>query len=420
MSVILLFPSTRAVIKSEEILRDHGIGCQVIPVPKEISAECGMAVTVSEDLVARATTLLEEKGQSCSVHRPKPKAEPRFDLLTTVEQGGCSAKLPAEVLFDALQRVPVQQDANLLVGLGTGDDAGVYRLSDEMALIETTDFFPPVCSDPFEFGQIAAANALSDVFAMGGRVLTAMNLVMFPATGIPYEVLHEIIRGGQEKIQEAGGVLVGGHSIADYPPKYGLAVSGMVHPDRIIHNGNALPDQVLILTKPLGTGTLVAGQRLGQASEPDYRGALDSMKQLNRNAAEIMQQFEVRAATDITGFGLLGHALNIARASGVTLEIDSAAVPALSGALDLLEAGCIPGACFRNLEHVTHFSEFAPQLSYARMMLTLDPQTSGGILMSVPAHQGEPILQALRQRGCPDAALIGRTRKLATSYLDVR
>jgi selenide,water dikinase len=409
MNILLLFISTRAVIKAEECLRANAVDCQVVPVPKDISSECGMAISITDELQERAASLLAQSGLEVRMHRPAGAKRPLFDLLTTVEQGGCSAKLPPEVLFDALGRLPVSTDPNLLVGIGTGDDAGVYRLTDEIALIETTDFFPPVCSDPFDFGQIAAANALSDVYAMGGKVLTAMNLVMFPATGIPFEVLHEIIRGGQEKVQEAGGTLVGGHSIADHPPKYGLAVTGVVHPERMINNANGEPGQVLILTKPIGTGTLVAGQRLGQASDSDYQGALDSMKQLNRDAAEIMQEFQIRTATDITGFGLLGHALNIAKASGIGMEIDSASIPALPGAMELIAAGCIPGACFRNLGHVEASADFAPDLPYPRKMLTLDPQTSGGILFCAPFDQAEAILAALAGRGCPHAAIIGRT-----------
>jgi len=417
MNSILIFTSTRAVIKAEECLRSHGVDCQVIPVPKDISSECGMALSLAAGIRARAESLLGEIGLAVRIHEPAGNQAPLFDLLTTVEQGGCSAKLPPGVLFEALDRLSAHSDPNLLVGISTGDDAGVYRLTDEIALIETTDFFPPVCSDPFDFGQIAAANALSDVYAMGGKVLTAMNLVMFPASGIPFEVLHEIVRGGHEKVLEAGGILVGGHTIADYPPKYGLAVTGIVHPDRLINNSNAEPGQILILTKPIGTGALVAGQRLGQASDSDYRRALDSMKQLNREAAEIMQQFQVRAATDITGFGLLGHALNIAKASGVAMEIDTTKVPALPGALELLEAGCIPGASFRNLDHVEAFADFAPDLSYSRKMLMLDPQTSGGILLCAPSDQAEAILAELRARCCSSSAIIGRTTALVRKHL---
>ena len=420
MTIYLIFTSTRSVIKGEECLRSHGVECRVIPVPKEISPECGMALSVAADIAERVEALLGERGLEVKVHKPAGKRTPSFDLLTTVEQGGCSAKLPPDVLFSALDRLSVPSDPNLLVGIGTGDDAGVYRLTDEIALIETTDFFPPVCSDPYDFGQIAAANALSDVYAMGGRVLTAMNLVMFPASGIPFEALHEIVRGGQEKVVEAGGLLVGGHTIADYPPKYGLAVTGVVHPERLINNANAEPGQVLILTKPLGTGALVAGQRLGQVSETDYLQALVSMKQLNRVAAEIMQEFSVRAATDITGFGLLGHALNIAKASAVTVEIDAAAIPALPGAIELLDAGCIPGASFRNLAHVEEYCEFAPDLAYARKMLTLDPQTSGGILLCAPPDRAEAILAELQTRCCPVSNIIGRTSPLGRKHLVVR
>jgi len=417
MNIYLIFTSTRAVIKAEECLRSHDLDCQVIPVPKDISSECGMALSIATEIREHAESLLAELGLEVRAHEPAGQRAPLFDLLTTVEQGGCSAKLPPDVLFDALGRLSVPSDPNLLVGIGTGDDAGVYRLTDEIALIETTDFFPPVCSDPYDFGQIAAANALSDVYAMGGKVLTAMNLVMFPASGIPFEVLHEIVRGGHDKVLEAGGVLVGGHTIADYPPKYGLAVTGVVHPKCLINNSNAEPGQILILTKPLGTGALVAGQRLGQASAVDYQRALDSMKQLNREAAEIMQQFQVRAATDITGFGLLGHCLNIAKASAVSMEIDTKKIPALPGALELLDTGCIPGASFRNLSHVETSAEFSPDISYSRKMLALDPQTSGGILMCAPPDQAEAILAELCARCCAASAIIGKTTALTRKHL---
>ncbi|MEZ4599395.1 MAG: selenide, water dikinase SelD [Syntrophotaleaceae bacterium] len=417
--ILLLFTSTRTVIKAEECLRNNGIDCKVVPVPKDISSECGMAISLPEAVGRRAETLLAQNGLEARVHAPAG-SRPLFDLLSTVEQGGCSAKLPPHILFDAIGRLSANTDPNLLVGIGTGDDAGVYRLTDEIAIIETTDFFPPICSDPFDFGQIAAANALSDVYAMGGKVLTAMNLVMFPAEGIPFEVLHEIIRGGQEKINEAGGTLVGGHSIADTPPKYGLAVTGIVHPQRLIDNAKAEPGQTLILTKAIGTGILVAGRRLDQATDADYGRALDSMKQLNRIAAEIMQEFEIRAATDVTGFGLLGHALNIAKASGICIEIDTEKIPTLPGALELLETGCIPGACFRNLTHIEAFTEFAPGLPYSRKMLALDPQTSGGILLCAPTDKADDILAALLARGCPASAIIGRTTVLGTKHLVVK
>ncbi|MCU0857212.1 MAG: selenide, water dikinase SelD [Pontiellaceae bacterium] len=330
-----------------------------------------------------------------------------FDLLSTVEYGGCSAKLPPDALAGALSGLLPPGNKNLLVGISTHDDAGVYKLTDDLALIQTTDFFPPVCSDPYTFGKIAAANALSDVYAMGGTVITAMNLVMFPSQKIPLEVLREILRGGQEKVQEAGGVIAGGHTIDDYPPKYGLAVSGIVHPDRIIRNDRAVPGDVLILTKPLGTGTLVAGQRCGEAREEDYRTALVCMETLNRTASEIMQKFDVRCATDITGFGLLGHALNMARGSGASIRFDSTSLPLLSGAYELIDLGCIPGAAFRNLRHVEAHCRFGGALDYNLKMLMTDAQTSGGMLICAPSHRAEEMLAALHQSGCDQSTVIG-------------
>ncbi|NLF97579.1 MAG: selenide, water dikinase SelD [Candidatus Riflebacteria bacterium] len=405
---LLLFTTTRAVIKGEEYCRAAGFDVNVVTVPKDISPECGMALTVPAGKGEDAVKMLADKNITAQI-LAAPKAESSFDLLTTVEQGGCSAKLPANLLIEAIRKLPRVTNPNLLVGLDTVDDAGVYKLTDEIALIETTDFFPPICSDPYEFGQIAATNALSDVFAMGGRVLTAMNLVMFPADGVPLEALGEILAGGQNKVTEAGGAIVGGHTIADYPPKYGLAVTGVVHPDRIIANHQAKPGETLILSKPLGTGVLVAGQRIGEAAAADYRAAIDSMRQLNRRGAEIMQKYNVRAATDITGFGLLGHALNIANASKLQLRIEAGKVPLLPGVRKLVELGCIPGGAFRNLDYVGTAAEFTSDVPYELKMLLNDPQTSGGLLMCVSPESADVIIAELRDAGYTSAAVIGET-----------
>ncbi len=294
-----------------------------------------------------------------------------------------------------------------------------YRLDDQTALIQTVDFFPPVCSDPREFGRIAAANALSDVYAMGGRVLTAMNIVGFPATRIPLEVLGEILAGGQEKVLEAGGLMVGGHTIDDWPPKYGLAVTGLVHPQRVITNAGLRPGLALILTKPLGTGTLVAGQRTGLAGTDDYRAALEAMQQLNRAGAEVMQACDVKAGTDITGFGLLGHAMQTADASQVTLRIQATRVPLLAGAHALAEAGCLPGAMFRNLDYVENKVRFGPGLDYSLKMLLLDPQTSGGLFFGVAPEQASAALRRLRDAGYARAAIVGETVARAGHSIEV-
>jgi selenide,water dikinase len=342
-----------------------------------------------------------------------------FDLLTTVETGGCSSKLSAVKLAEALKALPRISNENLLVDIDTHDDAGVYKLSDTLALIQTVDFFPPLCSDPYEFGQIAAANALSDVYAMGGVPLTAMNIVLFPSTRIPFEVLTDILRGGFDKVTESGALIVGGHTIDDYPPKYGLSVSGTVHPDRVITNARARPGDTLILTKPIGTGIIIAGKRTGNARNDDYQAALASMKQLNKQGALLMQEFDVCSATDITGFGLLGHALKLAQASNVSLRIDSRKVPLLSGAYDLADLGCLPGACFRNREFAEAACAFGSDVDYNLKMLLFDAQTSGGLFMAVKADKADDLLKRLRSEGYPASAIIGEVVERQTSSIVV-
>ena len=309
-----------------------------------------------------------------------------FDLLTLVESGGCSIKLSAAQLSEALQGLPKVADERLLVDIETHDDAGVYQLTDELALIQTTDFFSPVCSDPYEFGEIAAANSLSDVYAMGGEAITALNLVMFPPA-LDLKILREILAGGQSKVSEAGCLIVGGHTISDSPPKYGLAVTGIVHPKKIITNSNAQPGEKLILTKPLGVGVLTAAKKLGEVKDQYYQKALANMKLLNKNAAGIMQEFGVRCATDITGFGLLGHALKLAQASKVSLKIKGEQLPRLDQVYELIEAGCVPCAVRKNQDFVKEHAVFAKGFDPILMNLALDAQTSGGILMAVAAEK---------------------------------
>lgn len=325
-----------------------------------------------------------------------------FDLLSTVEYGGCSAKIGAGRLTELLAEIPILRDNNVLVDISTHDDAGVYKINDEMALIVTTDFFPPVCSDPYEFGQIAAANSLSDVYAMGGKPLLVLNLNMFPSATIPMEVLRDILCGGQDKINESGALTMGGHTIEDATPKYGLAVVGVVHPDKVITNGGAKVGQKLILTKPLGSGVLSAAHRMGIDNPAAYRESLEQMKILNKKGAELMQKYDVRGATDITGFGLLGHMLGMAKASGVSLKVDTSRLPVLPQVYDLLEQGCIPGAAFRNLDFVKSEVDFRPSVTHGAKMVCCDAQTSGGLLMAVDSDKAEHLLKEL-----PHSAIIG-------------
>jgi len=330
----------------------------------------------------------------------------KYDLLNLVEQGGCSAKLSATELRKALDDLPKVKNENLLVDIETHDDAGVYKINDDYAIIQTTDFFPPVCSDAYDFGQIAAANALSDVYAMGGQVLTALNLVMFPAK-LPMKLLKEILLGGHDKVVESGGVIVGGHTIADDIPKYGLAVSGWIHPDNIITNSGAKPGDILLLTKPLGTGVAIAAKKIELGGIENYNDAVKTMKQLNMHASEIMVNHKVKCATDITGFGLLGHALKLAQASEVSIKIASRQVPALGKTFELIDMGCIPGAAFRNLEFVEDECLFEKLVEYNAKMLLVDAQTPGGLLICSPPGAVESMKEELINKGYEQTTIIG-------------
>lgn len=334
-----------------------------------------------------------------------------FDLLTTVETGGCSAKIPPRQLEELLKDLPLPADPRIMVDISTHDDAGVYRINDETALVFTTDFFPPVVSDGYEFGLIAATNSISDIYAMGGTPLIALNIMMFPSSRIPMAVYRDILRGGSDKAREAGVSIIGGHTIDDYPPKYGLAVIGTVHPEKIITNAGVREGDVLILTKPLGTGVILAGHRLQMVSAMQLEGAVTAMKQLNATGAALMQKYGVRGATDITGFGLAGHALKMARASGVTISIDLGSLPLLDGTYSLAGQGCIPGAAFRNLDYTEKDTHTAEQADYSLRMIAHDAQTAGGLLMAVVPDKSGALLKELRESGHPEATVIGRAGK---------
>jgi len=341
----------------------------------------------------------------------------KIDLLGMVEAGGCSAKIPPKQLEEILRMIPVPEDPDILVGTETHDDAGVYRISNDLAMVVTTDFFPPVCSDPYEFGQIAAANAISDVYAMGGTPVIALNIVMFPAARLPIEVYSDILRGGSDKAAEAGVKIIGGHTIDDFPPKYGLAVVGYVHPEKIITNAGARPGDTLILTKPLGMGIILAGQRLGLTDHDEVSEVKKYMMLLNKNGAEIMKKHGILCATDITGFGLAGHVLKMAKASGVSLHLNMALVPLIGNAYRLADQGCLPGVSFRNLEFADPDTQFANGLDYNLKMIAFDAQTSGGLLMCVPENKTESVLSDLHKAGLPDSAVIGNVSEKVDKYL---
>lgn len=334
-----------------------------------------------------------------------------------VENGGCSAKISPKQLEEVLKLLPLPQDPDILVGIETHDDAGVYRINNELALIVTTDFFPPVCSDPYEFGQIAATNAISDVYAMGGIPVIALNIMMFPAARLPIEAYADILKGGSDKANEAGVKIIGGHTIDDYTPKYGLAVVGYVHPEKIVTNAAARPGDSLILSKPVGTGIIVAGQRLGIATEKDVNQAKIQMKLLNKSGAEVMRKFGINCATDITGFGLGGHALKMAKASNVSVTLNMKQVPLIGNTYNIIDEGCIPGAAFRNLDFADPDTHFADDLDYNLKMIAFDAQTSGGLLMCVPAGSTESVLSDLHNTGLSSSAIIGSISEKAEKFL---
>ncbi len=298
-------------------------------------------------------------------------------------------------------------DENVIVGLDRADDAGVYKISDDLALIQTVDFFTPIVDDPYWFGQIAAANALSDVYAMGGTPKTALNLVAFPVKDMELEVLRQIIQGGLDKLAEAGVVLIGGHSIEDKELKYGLSVTGVIHPAKVLTKKRLQPGDRLILTKPLGTGIVNTAIKAGMASAALTDKVTRLMAALNRTAADVMSNFDVGACTDVTGFGLLGHLAEMVSGSGVSARIISEQVPLISEALEFADMGLIPAGAYKNREFRESMIEFAETVPRSRQDVLVDPQTSGGLLISVKARQAEALLSALRDADIGDAAGIG-------------
>ena len=309
-------------------------------------------------------------------------------------------------MVQVLHRLPRSVHPDLLVGTEHLDDGGVFRLDERTALVQTLDFFPPLVDDPYSFGQIAAANSLSDIYAMGGRPLTAMNIVGFPDKDLSTEILVDILRGGAERVAEAGAVILGGHSVRDAEVKYGLSVTGRIDPQRIVTNSGAKPGDVLVLTKPIGSGVLTSAAMAGHIAEADLAEAVAVMVHLNRSGCEAMIEVGVHAATDITGFGLLGHGFEIAEASGVALNIEAAAVPLLRQTLELAGRGIVTRMYKGTLAHLgdqLSIGDVDPVL----VKVLADAQTSGGLLLCVPQERAEALLAAVMRRNAPCATVIG-------------
>lgn len=306
-----------------------------------------------------------------------------------------------------MRGLEIPHDPNLIVGFDSFDDAGVYRLTDDLAIIQTVDFFTPVVDNPYDFGRIAAANALGDVYAMGGKPVTAMNLVCFPSRSMDLAILRDILRGGMDKLHEAEVTLVGGHSVDDPELKYGLSVTGVIHPCKIVLNSGAVPGDSLILTKPLGTGIINTAIKAGMADEKAIGMVTEQMAALNRRASQLMQEVGVHACTDVTGFGLLGHACEMVQNNSIGIEISYSAVPIFAGSIEFARMGVVPGGAFRNKAFRAAMVEFAAGVPQWAPDILFDPQTSGGLLISTSPEKAKVLLEKLHYTDHREAAIIG-------------
>ncbi|MGQ9896644.1 MAG: selenide, water dikinase SelD [Acidobacteriota bacterium] len=329
-------------------------------------------------------------------------------LTKLAKRAGCAAKQPPGYLFSLLGQLPLLHDPRVLVGSATADDAAVYSLTDDLALVLTTDFFTPIVDDPTDFGAIAATNAISDVYAMGGTPQVALNLVGFPDDRLPPEILGDILRGAAEVAEAIGMSIVGGHTIKSEEPIYGLAVVGTVAPDRMFTNAAGRPGDQLVLTKPLGVGVITTAAKNDADTLEAIGEAIQLMRTLNRAAAEAAHAVGVRAGTDVTGFGLLGHLRNLAHASGCAAEVDLAAVPVLAAARHYAAEGIVPGGTHANRRFLQDWTSYAPEVTETDQLLLCDAQTSGGLLLTVAPEAVEDLLRELQQRQTPCAARIGR------------
>jgi len=343
-------------------------------------------------------------------------------LTRLVEKAGCASKIDQASLKRAVAGLPFPSDPRVLVGAAAGDDAGVYRLTDDVAIVQTVDVFSPSVDDPYAFGQVAAANSVSDIYAMGGTPLTALSIVGFPIGSVPDEALHEILRGGIDKMAEAGVSVIGGHSIKDDEIKAGFAVTGIIDPARVALRAGARPGDALVLTKPLGTGILAFAGQIGRAPPEALVAAMRSMTALNRTAAERMLEYGVHGCTDVTGFGLTGHLAEMAAGSGVDVEVVWDDIPLLPGVLECVAQGIIPGSIERNRESSGGAVTLGAGVEPSMLEVCMDAQTSGGLLIALPERKARALVARLHEDGVSDAAIIGRVRSQGTGriFLETR
>lgn len=341
--------------------------------------------------------------------------------LTSFTQGlGCACKLRPQELEKILKEIPVSKDANILIDTKNSDDAAVFKINNETALVQTLDFFTPIVNNPYDFGAIAAANALSDIYAMGAKPIFALNIVGFPSNRLPMEVLQQILKGAHDKASEAGISIIGGHTIDDPEPKYGMVVSGIVHPDKILSNANAKEGDAIILTKPIGLGIITTALKRGLADKSVEDYAISIMKALNKNAAEVISNYNINACTDVTGFGLLGHLTEMTQASNVDAEIFCNKVPIIKETWDFATSNIIPGGTKNNLAYFSKHIEWKEQISEIEKFILSDAQTSGGLLFAVPSNKKEQVLKQLNDAGITEAAHIGNFTKKGEGKILVR
>jgi selenide,water dikinase len=355
----------------------------------------------------------------CAGEREEEAAED-VPLTKLVENAGCASKISQNDLKRALDGLPRIFDPRVLVSADTCDDAGVFRLTKAKALVQSVDIFTPLVDDPYVFGQIAAANSVSDIYAMGGTPLTALSIVSFPIEKLSPRVMNKMLQGGIDKLREARTVVIGGHSIKDSEIKFGFAVTGLIDPSRIITNDKARPGDVLILTKPIGTGVISFAAQIGRASERALAAASLSMVELNKAAAEVAVEMGVRTGTDVTGFGLIGHLSEMAEQSRVTVEIEARHVPLLDEALDYVRRDIISGAIERNRESSSRLVKVRSGVDGALETILYDPQTSGGLLLAVPRREASTFLKKLETKGVKGAAVIGKATAKSSGRIVIR
>jgi selenium donor protein len=391
------------VLEAMEVPLEHAMGTVRFSVGRTTTAQ---EIDAASEIVVGAVRRMSPVGTGV----PTISSDIDTDIrLTRFTHGlGCACKLRPQELEQVLASLPAIDDPAVLVDLSTADDGAVYRLSDELAIVQTVDFFTPIVDDPHDFGAISAANSLSDLYAMGARPLFALSVVGFPSNRLPLVILERILQGAADTARAAGIHILGGHSVEDTEPKFGLVATGSVHPDRILTNAGAQVGDELILTKPLGTGILTTAMKRQLAAPEVARAGIETMRSLNAAAAEAMAAVTVHACTDVTGFGLLGHLREMAVASGVDVELDFAAVPLLPGVRELAAAGSVPGGSLDNLAHVEPHVEWSESPSRLDKLLLADAQTSGGLLIALPGDDAKELLAALTQRGLHQAARIGR------------